>query len=57
MTKERKQQILQRLESFAKIEHKATDEIGFIAMVFSVDRRTAEKWIKAAKASREVSGG
>lgn len=51
--KERKylaREIVRSLDGFAKLERKATDEIGWIALRYSTTRDKAEKMIVAARA-------
>ena len=50
MRKDEAQDIMDRLASFEKIEHKATDEAGWIALAYSCSRGQAEKKIEKAKA-------
>lgn len=49
MTADRAATILRRLESFAKLERQNTDEVGWIALAYSVTRPQAAKMIEEAQ--------
>lgn len=42
--------VMLRLAAFERVEYKHTDEVGWIALGFSVSRREAEKMVTAARA-------
>jgi hypothetical protein len=50
MTSERAQAIRARLAVFAKLERRATDEIGWIQLAYGVSRAKAARMIDTAKA-------
>jgi hypothetical protein len=50
MTPARAQDVLDRLDAFAKLQRSATDEAGYIAMVYSCSRSRALVMIAAARA-------
>lgn len=52
MNADRCARVLDALASFEKIENKATDEIGWVALKFSVTRAGAERLINGARAFR-----
>lgn len=46
--------IIGMLERFAALERKATDEVGWVALKLSCDRRTAQRRIIAARKKIEA---
>jgi len=46
--------ILAALKSFATLERKDTDEVGWIALKWSVPRVTAARWISLARYKRAI---
>lgn len=45
----RAENVMARLKVFEKIENKATDEVGWIALAFSVTRGKAQRMIDEAR--------
>ena len=56
MTLDRAENVLARLRVFEKLDRKATDEVGWIALAFSVNRKQAEKLMAQAKKLLEPKG-
>lgn len=51
MQKEKAEEILQRLTRFSQLERQATDEVGWIALAYSVSRSKADKMITEARSN------
>jgi hypothetical protein len=49
MTKEKAKDILSMLDGFAKLEHKSTDEVGWIQCKFSCTRARALRMVEQAR--------
>jgi hypothetical protein len=52
MTKDMRARVLRALANYAQLERKNTDEIGWVALTFSVTRAKAERMIAEAKEVR-----
>ena len=53
MKRDRAESILARVASFAKLERKATDEVGWIMLAYGVSRAKAARMIEDAKKTVE----
>lgn len=56
MTKEKAELVLAKLKGYERLERKATDETGWIAFMFSVERDEAEKMIRQARLKESTIG-
>lgn len=55
MTTKAADEIMNRLETFQKLERKETDEVGWIAVAYSCGRAKAEKMIAIARQRSQVA--